>query len=92
MVDYLKKLAKTEQYDCIYFNHLQLYVYGKYTSVLWPEAKTVMDEHNCETMLMQRMMENCGNVLKKEFLKLETYKLRLFERRALSEMLHTVVL
>lgn len=92
MVDYLKKLAKTEQYDCIYFNHLQLYVYGKYTSVLWPKAKTVMDEHNCETMLMQRMMENCENVLKKEFLKLETYKLRLFERRALSEMFHTIVL
>lgn len=92
MVDCLRELAKTEQYDCIYFNHLQLYVYGKYTSRLWPQAKTVMDEHNCETMLMRRMMENSGNVFKKAFLRLETRKLRAFERKALSEMTHTIVL
>lgn len=92
MVEYLKKLAKTEKYDCIYFNHLQLYVYGKYTSELWPDAKTVLDEHNCETMIMQRSAENCKNIIKKIFLELETYKLRRFERKALSEMFHTIVL
>jgi len=92
MVAYLRKLAETEKYDCIYFNHLQLYVYGKYTSELWPDAKTIMDEHNCETMIMQRMEENSGNIAKKLFLKLETYKLRRFERKALSEMFHTIVL
>lgn len=92
MVAYLRKLAETEKYDCIYFNHLQLYVYGKYTSELWPDAKTIMDEHNCETMIMQRMAENSRNIVKKLFLKLETYKLRRFERKALSEMFHTIVL
>lgn len=92
MVEYLRELAKTEKYDCIYFNHLQLYVYGKYTSELWPEAKTVMDEHNCETMIMQRTAENCRNFVLKTFLKLETYKLRRFEHKALREMYHTIVL
>lgn len=92
MVNYLKKLARTEKYDCIYFNHLQLYVYGKYTSKLWPDAKTVLDEHNCETMIMKRAAENCRNIAKKAFLNLETYKLRRFEQKALSEMFHTIVL
>lgn len=92
MVKYLRKLAETEKYDCIYFNHLQLYVYGKYTSVLWPDAKTVLDEHNCETMIMQRSSENCRNIAKKIFLELETYKLRRFEKKALAEMFHTIVL
>ncbi len=92
MVNYLRKLAKTEKYDCIYFNHLQLYVYGTYTSRLWPDAKTVLDEHNCETMIMQRSAENCKNIAKKLFLNLETYKLRRFERKALSEIFHTIVL
>lgn len=92
MVDYLRKLAKTEKYDCIYFDHLQLYVYGKYTSELWPDAKTILDEHNCETMIMQRMLENSKNIAKKIFLELETYKLRKFERKALSEIFHTIVL
>jgi len=92
MTAYLRKLAETENYDCIYFNHLQLYVYGKYTAKLWPDAKTVLDEHNCETMIMKRAAENSAGFAKKLFLQLEAYKLGRFEKKALEEMFHTIVL
>ena len=88
----LKKLAETERYDCIYFNCCPVYVYGPLTKKLWPEAKTVMDEHNCETVIMQRRAENSHNPAMKAFLILETRKLGRFEKKALAEMDHTIVL
>lgn len=92
LVRYLEELAKKEQYDCIYYNYLQQSIYAKYTSKLWPKAKVVIDEHNCETIIMRRSEEAASNPLMKLFLKLEASKLGRFEKKGLTSADHVIVL
>lgn len=88
----LELLCKDTKYDCVYYDHLQLCIYKTYLDVLCPESRTVLDEHNCETLVIFRNAQNSSNVAKKLFLFLEAYKLRYFEARCLKSVDANIVL
>lgn len=88
----LKQLSENAQYDCIYYDHLQLCVYKSYLDALFPQCKTILDEHNCETLIIFRNAQNSRNIVKKIFLFLEAYKLRCFEAKCLNSIDVNIVL
>lgn len=88
----LKKLADERKYDCIYYDHLQLYIYEPLVRKLWPSAKDIIDEHNCETIIMERNAIVSGNIVKKAFFKIEAAKLKRFENKSIKKAFKTVVL
>lgn len=81
-----------KDYNCIIYDHLPLFVYYSLCKKLWPKAKHILDEHNCETLLMKRNAKMESNFLKKAFMMYETIKLELFEKRSLLSASETVVL
>lgn len=86
------ELNKLNEYDCIYFDHLQMCVYYNLINKLWPNAQYILDEHNCEYLIMERNAINTSNLLKKAFLTLESVKLKKFESCNISKFNKTVVL
>lgn len=88
----IEGLGKKKKYDCIYYDHLQLYIYEPLIKSLWPNAKAVLDEHNCESLIMERNAEVTKNILKKIFLNIEVRKLKHFECLAIDRADKTVVL
>lgn len=88
----LSMLCDKNKYDLIYFDHLQMCVYRELLLRLEPNAKFVLDEHNCEATIMSRNSEVSTNPLKKIFLKLECLKLRSFESAMLQKMDANIVL
>ena len=88
----LKKLSESARYDCIYYDHLQMCIYKPYLDTLFPGCKTVLDEHNCETLIILRNAQNSSNIVKKLFLYLEAYKLRRFEAGCLNTVDASIVL
>ena len=88
----LEKLCLENNYECIYFDHLQLCVYKEYLEKLLPKAKMILDEHNCEALIMSRNADKSTNVMKKLFLQIESKKLAKFESRILGEMDTNIVL
>lgn len=88
----LSEICSKEQYDFIYFDHLQLCVYRDYLKKLLPGAKMILDEHNCETLIMSRNADKVNNLLKKIFLHLESRKLRKFESKMLQNMDENIIL
>ena len=77
----LEQYSKIKKYDIVYFDHLQMCVYYDLVKKLWPNAKIIIDEHNCEYLIIRRMADCCRNTLKKCFLKIETIKLKKFESK-----------
>lgn len=63
----LRNLSGKYNYECIYFDHLQTFIYEPLIKKLWPKAKTIIDEHNCETVIMQRNAAVSANLIKKRF-------------------------
>lgn len=92
MQDVLQYLCGEHVYDCVYFDHLQLCVYEKMLKQLAPSAKFVLDEHNCEALIMERNSSTANNPIKKAFLKLESIKLRTFESKMLQNMDMNIIL
>lgn len=88
----LSELCCENRYDCIYFDHLQMCVYRDLLLKLCPGAKFILDEHNCEAIIMSRNSEVSSNLIKKAFLKLESLKLGTFESVMLKEMDANIVL
>lgn len=88
----LLKLCENNEYDCIYYDHLQLCVYEDFLKIKAPKAKRVLDEHNCEATIMLRNAETTQNRLKKVFLKIESKKLKQFESNILGRMDVNIVL
>ena len=88
----LIELCSNNDYDCIYFDHLQMCVYKKMISQLLPNAKCILDEHNCEALIMSRNAMMSSNFIKKLFLKLESKKLSTFESFMLQQMDINIVL
>lgn len=82
----------SNNYDCIYYDHLQMFVYANLIKRLWPCAKTILDEHNCEVKIMYRNAINSRNPLKKVFMLLEAKKLSVFEAYAITHVNKTIVL
>ena len=92
MVDFLEKILKDNKYDCIYYDHLQLCVYKKIIDRYCLNAKSILDEHNCESLIIKRNSKDEKNFLKKIFLKIEFVKLRIFETNAIKSSDITIVL
>ena len=83
---------KNISYDIIYFDHLPMCVYSDLVRNLWPDARIILDEHNCEAIIARRKAKEVGNVFKKLFLKLESYKLGEFEANSIRSVNKTIVL
>lgn len=83
MSELIKERMSQSNYDIIYYDHLQLGVYHKNICAMNSSAKYILDEHNCEYMIMKRHYENASNILKKAFLNIEYKKLMRFEAKML---------
>ena len=92
MKSVIKNLFEENTYDCAYFDHLQLCVYQKYILQLSPNIRMLLDEHNCETLIMKRNKKSSSNILKKVFLTLEAFKLQKFEIKSIMNADNTIVL
>lgn len=92
MQEVLQNLCKTQAYDCVYFDHLQLCIYETVLKQFAPNARYILDEHNCEALIMERNASTAHNSIKKAFLKLEAIKLKNFESRMLQSMDMNIVL
>lgn len=88
----LKQFSENTKYDCIYYDHLQLCFYKSELDVLCPGCKTILDEHNCEALIVSRKAKDSSNIARKLFLILEGYKLRRFEARCLGSVNANIVL
>ena len=92
--DMRKKIEekKDTAYECIYYDHLPLFVYYPLCKKIWPNAKHILDEHNCEATIMSRNAQTASNLLKKLFLCYETKKVRRFESKSVLSANLTIVL
>ena len=88
---HLKDISK-HSFDVIYFDHLPMYVYYKICKNIWPKSKIILDEHNCETVIMQGNEGIATSIIKKTFIKYEVTKLRRFERKSILSANKTLVL
>mgnify|MGYP004468024851 CR=1 FL=1 len=86
------KKRKKAQYDIIYFDHLPMCVFLKYARTLWPNAKFILDEHNCETLIVERKAVETNNLIKKLFFSIEASKLKSFEISSISKTDKVIVL
>ena len=66
MRDVIAKKIKENDYDIIYFDHLQMYKY--FNSFDRKNVKFVLDQHNSESEIVYRTYQNSNNFLKKIFL------------------------
>lgn len=92
MEQIILELCRANCYDCIYFDHLQMCVYEPIIRKIAPNAKMILDEHNCEALIMSRNAETSSNPIKKKFLQIETRKLGSFEAKMLQKMDVNIVL
>ena len=83
---------KDIDYSCIYYDHLPMFVYYPLCKKLWPKAKHILDEHNCEATIMRRNAESASNPLKKIFMSFESRKVERFESKSLLAADSTIVL
>lgn len=84
MRDVIAKKIKENDYDIIYFEHLQMYKY--FNSFDRKNVKFVLDQQNSESEIVYRTYQNSNNFLKKIFLNIEYNKIRKFEKKALSDV------
>ena len=84
MRDVIAKKIKENDYDIIYFDHLQMYKY--FNSFDRKNVKFVLDQHNSESEIVYRTYQNSNNFLKKIFLNIEYNKIRKVEKKALSDV------
>ncbi len=88
----IKSKIAQNNYDVVYYAILQLCVYHNLIVKLSNKSKYILDEQNCEYMIMQRHFENAKKPLKKIFLRIEYKKLRKFEARMLRSVDKVIVL
>ena len=91
MKDLLKEY-KNNFYDIIYFDHLPMCVYLNLAKENWNNSKYILDEHNCESTIVQRKAQEKVNLFKKVFFKYEIIKLKRFEVKSIIKVDKTMVL
>lgn len=90
MTDFLKHALEKKQYDLVYIDHLQMSIY---LSILKEyDIDIVLDEHNCESAILQRRMKQAGNPIVKAFYHLEYQKLRNFEKESILTVKRVITL
>jgi glycosyltransferase involved in cell wall biosynthesis len=81
MYNEIKTLLKKTQYDMLYVEHLQMYIYADKLPKEQVKVK-VLDQQNCESLIVERMLANQSNSIKKVFLNVEYKKLCNYEKHA----------
>lgn len=89
-IAFFKKQLKKEEYDIIYVDHLQMSIYFPYLKEI--SSTIILDEHNCESVILKRRIEQIHNPLVKMFYILEYKKLREFERKSLLSADRVIIL
>lgn len=79
MNDVLKALTLKYKYELIYYDHLQLCIYKPLLTKMGVDCPSLLDEHNCEALIIKRNAESTQNIIKKLFLLTEYHKLYKFE-------------
>lgn len=74
---------KQESYDCVYFDHVQMFVYFDAVRKQCKDIKIILDAHECEYVIMARRYGAAPNLFVKLFLKAETVKMKKFEKYAI---------
>ena len=83
----LKKLIRETQYAGVYVDHLQLYVFADLFQKRGGKViRCILDQHNVETDIIKRRIDNTKNIFTRIFLRLEHVKLMHFERQACSKV------
>jgi polysaccharide biosynthesis protein PslH len=77
----LDELLQTQSFDLIYVDHLQM---AQYVSAV-KGIRKILDEHNVEWRIIERMSHFEGNLLKRAFARLEWRKLKKYELAACRE-------
>ena len=91
MEEYIESKKETN-YELVYFDHLPLFVYYEVCKDIWPNAKIILDEHNCEATIMKRNAETAHNPIKKAFMSYEASKVERFESKALLSADKSIIL
>lgn len=86
----LKENINVNKYDLIYIDHLQLGVY--FNILKEAKCKIYLDEHNCESQILKRKMEEEKSFLKKVLINIEYKKLKQFENNMLKKVDKVIVL
>jgi glycosyltransferase involved in cell wall biosynthesis len=81
LLEYLKK----HRFDCIQIEGLSMMVYLPLLRKN-SEAKISLRAHNVEHLIWERHLENEDNLLKKEYLKIQTARLKKFELESLKQI------
>lgn len=87
---FLDKQLSNTKYDLIYLDHLQMSIYLPY--LLKYKLPIVLDEHNCESVILYRRIEQVHNLLAKAFYHIEYRKLKRFERDSVTTASRVIVL
>lgn len=87
-VDILKLKLKKNHYKFIYVDHLPMMVYIKYLK----GYKILLDEHNVESLIFKRIINESSNIFKKIIGSVEYAKLKLFEKKSLKYVDHVICL
>lgn len=80
----IKERLTETAYDIVYFDHLQIFLYFDILKRYMGNAKIVIDQHNCESQIIERTLNRTENVARKLFLWLEYKKTAQFENKSLS--------
>lgn len=92
MRNLLKSLISSNEYDLVYYDHLQLFIYNGLIMSMRINCIKIIDEHNCEALIMKRNADNSANLIKKLFFLLEYQKLYRFERKSIRSSDKCIVL
>lgn len=90
MKEKLSEYIECNNYDYIYIDHLQLAVY--IDLFLSNKSKIILDQHNCESVIMKRRFDKEKSFLKKMFFYFEYMKLKSFEKKCLNIVNRVIVL
>lgn len=92
MRNLIKLLISSSEYDLVYYDHLQLFIYNSLIASMRINCIKIIDEHNCEAIIMKRNTDNSKNLMKKLFFLLEYQKLYRFERKSIKSSDKCIVL
>lgn len=81
-------LLKDNKYDFVYIDHLPMMVYRKN----FKELPILLDQHNVESEIFNRMIKSDSNILKKLLGQWEYFKLKKFEYKSMLQASHIVSL
>lgn len=83
--DVRNKLIKIfNNYECLYIDHLQLAIY--LDDIKSFKGKLILDQHNCESIIIKRYYEKEKNIIKRMFLYIELKKLIRFEAKVINKV------